>query len=65
VTVAAGDVIVADEEGVVVVPADRRDEVSAGARARLAAEAAETMDDWQAAHQTRIERLLAEHGFHD
>jgi 4-hydroxy-4-methyl-2-oxoglutarate aldolase len=56
---------VADEEGVVVVPADRRDEVSAGARARLAAEAAETMDDWQAAHQTRIERLLAEHGFHD
>jgi 4-hydroxy-4-methyl-2-oxoglutarate aldolase len=65
VTVAAGDVIVADEEGVVVVPAGRRDEVSAGARARLAAEAAETMDDWQAAHQTRIERLLAEHGFHD
>jgi 4-hydroxy-4-methyl-2-oxoglutarate aldolase len=63
VTVAVGDVVVADEEGVVVVPAGRREEVSAGARARLAAEAAETLDDWQAAHQARIERLLAEHGF--
>jgi len=63
VTVAAGDLVVADEEGVVVVPADRWDEVSADARARLAREAAETIDEWQAAHQTRIERLLKEHGF--
>jgi 4-hydroxy-4-methyl-2-oxoglutarate aldolase len=65
VTVAAGDVVVADEEGVVVVPAGRRDEVSADARTRLAREAAETLDDWQAAHRARIERLLAENGFRD
>jgi 4-hydroxy-4-methyl-2-oxoglutarate aldolase len=63
VTVAAGDVIVADEEGVVVVPAGRRDEVSADVRARLAREATETLDEWQAAHRARIERLLAENGF--
>jgi 4-hydroxy-4-methyl-2-oxoglutarate aldolase len=63
VTVAPRDVIVADEEGVVVVPADRRDEVSADAHARLAREATETLDEWQAAHRARIERLLAENGF--
>lgn len=63
VTVAAGDVVVADEEGVVVVPGDRLDEVSADASARLAREAAETLDEWQAAHSARIERILAENGF--
>ena len=63
VRVEAGDVVVADEEGVVVVPADRWDEVSADARGRLAREAAETIDEWQAAHSARIARILAEKGF--
>ncbi|MFD0397299.1 RraA family protein [Kitasatospora sp. NPDC127121] len=63
VPVAAGDVVVADEEGVVVVPADRRAEALAAARAKLAKEAAETLDDWEAAHRTRIEKTLGELGF--
>ncbi|MFJ9695883.1 RraA family protein [Kitasatospora sp. NPDC101183] len=63
VTVGAGDVVVADEEGVVVVPAARRAEVLAAARAKLAKEAAETLDDWEAAHRARIDRSLAELGF--
>jgi regulator of RNase E activity RraA len=58
ITVRAGDVVVADEEGVVAVPADRHDEVLASARARLAKEAAETLDDWAAAHRARIEKAL-------
>ncbi|MEV7025645.1 RraA family protein [Kitasatospora sp. NPDC093558] len=63
VLVAAGDVVVADEEGVVVVPAARQDETLAAARAKLAKEAAETLDDWEAAHRAKIEKALGEVGF--
>ena len=58
-----GDIVVADEEGVVVVPGDRQDEVLAQAQARLAKEAAETLDDWEQAHRARIEKTLADNGF--
>lgn len=62
VAVDAGDVVVADEEGVVVVPGGRREEVLAGARARLEREAAETLDDWERAHRARIDELLGAGG---
>ncbi|MFF0411608.1 RraA family protein [Kitasatospora sp. NPDC004745] len=63
VLVAAGDVVVADEEGVVVVPAAGRAPTLAAARAKLAEEAAESLDDWEAAHRARIEQSLGELGF--
>jgi regulator of RNase E activity RraA len=65
VTVGAGDTVVADEEGVVVVPGARRAEVLAAARAKLTKEAAESPDMWEAAHRTRIDKILAEQGFED
>ncbi|MFD8233646.1 RraA family protein [Streptomyces sp. NPDC059696] len=63
VAVDAGDTVVADEEGVVVVPAARREDVLAAARAKLAKEADETLDAWESAHRTRIDRILADQGF--
>ncbi|SOD85595.1 RraA family protein [Streptomyces sp. Ag109_G2-15] len=63
VRIEAGDVVVADEEGVVAVPAARRAEVLAAARAKLAKEAAESLDDWEKAHRARIDGILAEGGF--
>ncbi|MEU4581797.1 RraA family protein [Kitasatospora aureofaciens] len=63
VLVVAGDIVVADEEGVVVVPATERVTALEAARVKLAKESAETLDDWQAAHHARIEQSLAELGF--
>ncbi|GAA4587367.1 regulator of RNase E activity RraA [Actinoplanes octamycinicus] len=63
VTVRPGDIVVADEEGVVVVPGDRQESVLAAAQAKLAKESAETLDDWEESHRARIEITLAEHGF--
>jgi 4-hydroxy-4-methyl-2-oxoglutarate aldolase len=63
VRVAAGDLVVADEEGVVAVPAGHRRKVLQDARAELAEEAAETLDAWEAAHRARIDMILAGNGF--
>ena len=63
VQVAPGDVVVADEEGIVVVPASRLDAVLQGAQARAARDAAETLETWEAAHRARIEETLRQKGF--
>ncbi|GIF14436.1 RraA family protein [Actinoplanes teichomyceticus] len=63
VTVRPDDVVVADEEGVVVVPAAGHAETLAAARAKLADEAATSLDDWERAHRARVEQALAAHGF--
>jgi regulator of RNase E activity RraA len=65
VVVYAGDVVVADEEGVVVVPASQAPEILAGASRKLAAEQSESLDVWEAEHRARIDALLAERGFAD
>ncbi|RJQ78910.1 RraA family protein [Amycolatopsis panacis] len=63
VTVSPGDVVVADEEGVVVVPAAGSDQVLADALAKLAKEAAQTLDHWEADHRARIDAALLAAGF--
>ncbi|MFK0295064.1 RraA family protein [Streptomyces sp. NPDC090442] len=63
VPVSAGDVVVADEEGIVVVPKDRQDEVLGAARAKQAKEDRESLDDWAAAHRARVDAALREGGY--
>ncbi|GIF52808.1 regulator of RNase E activity RraA [Asanoa ferruginea] len=58
-----GDTVVADEEGVVVVPQARREQILRDAKARLAKEAAESLDDWERSHHARIEAILLDGGF--
>lgn len=63
VTVHAGDIVVADEEGIVVTPGARQEQVLLDARAKAAKEAAETLDEWEAAHRARIDKILADNGY--
>jgi 4-hydroxy-4-methyl-2-oxoglutarate aldolase len=63
VTVWAGDLVVADEEGVVVVPAARQEEVLRDARAKDAKEAGQTLDQWEADHRAKVDAILREQGF--
>ncbi|MEU1789049.1 RraA family protein [Streptomyces sparsogenes] len=63
VEVNAGDIVVADEEGVVVTPHARREEVLRAAEAKLAKEAGETLDAWEEAHRARIDKILGAQGF--
>jgi regulator of RNase E activity RraA len=63
VLVSSGDIVVADEEGIVVVPIADAERVLKAAQARAAKDAAETLDSWEAAHRARINDILRKKGF--
>ncbi len=63
VLVAPGDIVVADEEGIVVVPIDRWADVLKAAQRRAIKDAAQTLDEWEAQHRERIEAILRDKGF--
>lgn len=65
VLVHPGDIVVANEEGIVVTPAARQEEILAAARAKLAKEAEQSLDAWEADHRARIEKALRDQGFAD
>jgi regulator of RNase E activity RraA len=55
VSVAPGDIVVADEEGIVVLPAARAAKIRADAEARAAKDAATSLEEWVRTHKARIE----------
>ena len=63
VEVHQGDIIVADEEGIAVIPSSQQDKVYEIAKNRTQKEELETLESWQAQHQAKIERILKEKGF--
>jgi len=54
--------VVADEEGIVVVPLGRAAGVLDRARAKAAADAAEDLEGWGRKHRERIEAILKQKG---
>lgn len=64
VQVEAGDIVVADEEGVVVVPKAQAEAVLEAAQARAAKEETD-LENWETAHRARIEGILRHKGFSD
>ncbi|MBZ0307326.1 MAG: RraA family protein [Anaerolineae bacterium] len=63
VVVEPHDVVIADEEGIVVVPAAQLESVLQKAQARAVKDAAESLETWEAAHHARIEEILRQKGY--
>ncbi len=63
VEVAPGDIVVADEEGIIVIPVADQEAVLRKAQTRAAKDASESLEAWEAAHHTRIDAILKEKGF--
>lgn len=65
VAVKAEDIIVADEEGIAVIPASEQERVYEIAKERAKKDAEQTLDQWQAQHQVKIEQILQAQGYAD
>jgi regulator of RNase E activity RraA len=61
----AGDIIVADEEGIVVIPQAQAQEAFDIAFARGEKDAAMTLQQWQAQHSEKVESILSNLGHKD
>lgn len=63
VVIDPGDVVVADEEGIVVVPRARAADVLARAQAKVEADAKLSLDDWERRHRAAVEAALKTRGY--
>ncbi len=62
VRVHPADLVVADEDGVVVIPQDHQEEILRQALAKAEQEDSQSLDDWEAAHRARIDQILSQPG---
>ncbi len=65
ITVSPGDVIIADEEGIVAVPGSSQEAVLAAAEKRVAVDEATSLAEWRVRHQALIDHLLKQQGCAD
>lgn len=65
VTVFPGDVVVADEEGIAVIPQRQLEEVWQIAKKRTEKDEAQSLEEWEKQHRDKIERLLQQKGYND
>ena len=65
VQVFPGDIVVADEEGIVVVPTAQRETTWEIAKQRADNDATQSLETWEASHRAKIDRILAEIGFNE
>jgi regulator of RNase E activity RraA len=65
VEVNPGDIIVADEEGIAVIPKDFASEAFQIAHQRAEKDASMTLDEWQAKHHNNVESILSKLGYND
>jgi 4-hydroxy-4-methyl-2-oxoglutarate aldolase len=63
VVVHPGDVVIADEEGIAVVPMAQREEIWALAQQRADKDEANTLADWQANHRAKVDGHLQKLGY--
>lgn len=63
VEVAPGDMVIADEEGIVVIPLDQAEAILNKALAKAEKEASESLESWEQAHRARVEEILRKKGF--
>jgi len=63
VIVNPGDVVVADEEGIVVIPRARAEDVLRKAQEKLATDAKLSLDDWEKRHRGLVETVLKGRGY--
>ncbi|MEO0457929.1 MAG: RraA family protein [Cyanobacteria bacterium P01_A01_bin.114] len=58
-----GDVAIADEEGIAIVPIAQQAEVWEIAKHRADRDTAQSLEDWETSHRAKIDRILADIGF--
>lgn len=63
VKVNSGDIVVADEEGIAIIPKLEHQTVYQIALTRMEKEASETLEEWQAKHHAKVEKILQAKGF--
>jgi 4-hydroxy-4-methyl-2-oxoglutarate aldolase len=63
VKVYAGDIIVADEEGIAVIPSAKAEQVYAIAKARTHKDASISLDKWRAEHCEKVDSILTKLGY--
>ncbi len=63
VTVYPNDMVIADEEGIAVIPQKEIDKIWQIAKERTEKDAAQSLESWAHNHRVRIEQLLAQKGF--